>query len=180
MKKLKNSYTDVYGFFIQKKNINKNSVEKIFSLLRVDTTFKTTSFNRMADLNIKLKKYIKKFFSKNIIICDFGVSSGQQIKLNVTALRPHNVKAHDARSGQIAQNDVIATAALDKAEATGSEMRLRKPFIQLGIFNVEQNAKKGLEFADIGYVLVSGETAIAGKGDDLLDNPDVGRLFLGG
>ena len=47
------------------------------------------------------------------------------------------------------------------------------------IILVEQNAKKGLEFADIGYVLVSGETAIAGKGDDLLDNPDVGRLFLG-
>ena len=48
------------------------------------------------------------------------------------------------------------------------------------IILVEQNAKKGLEFADIGYVLVSGETAIAGKGDDLLQNPDVGRLFLGG
>ena len=48
------------------------------------------------------------------------------------------------------------------------------------IILVEQNAKKGLEFADIGYVLVSGETAIAGKGDDLLNNPDVGRLFLGG
>jgi hypothetical protein len=29
---------------------------------------------------------------------------------------------------------------------------------------VEQNAKKGLEFADIGYVLVSGELAIAGSG----------------
>ena len=39
---------------------------------------------------------------------------------------------------------------------------------------------KGLEFADIGYVLVSGQTAIAGKGNDLLKNPDVGRLFLGG
>ena len=48
------------------------------------------------------------------------------------------------------------------------------------ILMVEQNAKKGLEFADIGYVLVSGELAIAGKGDDLLTNPDVGRLFLGG
>tara|TARA_Y100001970_G_C14124419_1_gene798118 strand:+ start:13 stop:798 length:786 start_codon:yes stop_codon:yes gene_type:complete len=48
------------------------------------------------------------------------------------------------------------------------------------IILVEQNAKKGLEFADIGYVLVSGQTAIAGKGDDLLKNPDVGRLFLGG
>jgi len=48
------------------------------------------------------------------------------------------------------------------------------------IILVEQNAKKGLEFADIGYVSVSGQTAIAGKGDDLLSNPDVGRLFLGG
>ena len=48
------------------------------------------------------------------------------------------------------------------------------------IIMVEQNAKKGLEFADIGYVLVSGELAMADSGDDLLDNPDVGRLFLGG
>ena len=48
------------------------------------------------------------------------------------------------------------------------------------IIMVEQNAKKGLEFADIGYVLVSGELAIAGKGDDLLENPKVGELFLGG
>lgn len=48
------------------------------------------------------------------------------------------------------------------------------------IIMVEQNAKKGLAFADVGYVLVSGETAIADKGDDLLKNPDVGRLFLGG
>ncbi len=48
------------------------------------------------------------------------------------------------------------------------------------IIMVEQNAKKGLEFADIGYVLVSGVLAIAGKGDDLLKNPKVGELFLGG
>lgn len=48
------------------------------------------------------------------------------------------------------------------------------------IIMVEQNAKKGLEFADIGYVLVSGELAIAGPGDELLENPAVGKLFLGG
>jgi len=48
------------------------------------------------------------------------------------------------------------------------------------IVMVEQNAKKGLAFADLGYVLVSGETAIADEGDKLLENPDVGRLFLGG
>jgi branched-chain amino acid transport system ATP-binding protein len=48
------------------------------------------------------------------------------------------------------------------------------------IVMVEQNAKRGLEFADIGYVMVSGTIAIAGSGAELLENPDVGRLFLGG
>ena len=48
------------------------------------------------------------------------------------------------------------------------------------IIMVEQNAKKGLEFADLAYVLVSGTVALAGRGRDLLDDPEVGRLFLGG
>ena len=48
------------------------------------------------------------------------------------------------------------------------------------IVMVEQNAKKGLECADIGYVLVSGKLAMAGKAKDLLADADVGRLFLGG
>jgi len=48
------------------------------------------------------------------------------------------------------------------------------------IIMVEQNAKKGLEFADIGYVLVSGQLAMAGPGSELLEDPSVGRLFLGG
>jgi len=48
------------------------------------------------------------------------------------------------------------------------------------IIMVEQNAKKGLEFAEVGYVLVSGQLAKAGPGRELLKDPDVGRLFLGG
>ncbi len=48
------------------------------------------------------------------------------------------------------------------------------------IVMVEQNARKGLEFADVGYVLVSGAVALAGPGKDLLADPAVGRLFLGG
>ena len=43
---------------------------------------------------------------------------------------------------------------------------------------VEQNARKGLEFADIGYVLVAGRLVRAGS--ELLADPDMGRLFLGG
>jgi branched-chain amino acid transport system ATP-binding protein len=48
------------------------------------------------------------------------------------------------------------------------------------IVMVEQNAKKGLEYADIGYVLLSGKLALAGRAKDLLNDPDVARLFLGG
>jgi branched-chain amino acid transport system ATP-binding protein len=47
------------------------------------------------------------------------------------------------------------------------------------IVMVEQNAKKGLEFADVGYVLVAGAVARVGTGAELLADPDVGRLFLG-
>ena len=77
MKKISNFYTDIYSFFILKKNINQNSMERIFSKLRVGSTFKTTSYNRMRDINKKLNKYINKFFLKKVLICDFGVSSGQ-------------------------------------------------------------------------------------------------------
>lgn len=48
------------------------------------------------------------------------------------------------------------------------------------IVMVEQNAKKGLAFADIGYVLVAGRLAKAGRGPALLADPEIGRLFLGG
>jgi branched-chain amino acid transport system ATP-binding protein len=47
------------------------------------------------------------------------------------------------------------------------------------IVMVEQNAKKGLTFADVGYVLVAGAVARVGTGAELLADPDVGRLFLG-
>ena len=48
------------------------------------------------------------------------------------------------------------------------------------IVMVEQNARKGLQFADVGYVLVAGRVVRAATGRELLDDPEVGRLFLGG
>jgi branched-chain amino acid transport system ATP-binding protein len=48
------------------------------------------------------------------------------------------------------------------------------------IIIAEQNVKKGLEFADVGCVLVSGRIAIADETPALLQNPDIAALFLGG
>ena len=48
------------------------------------------------------------------------------------------------------------------------------------VFLVEQNAKKALELADRGYVLVNGKISIEGQGKDLLNNPDVQAAYLEG
>ncbi|MDX6316040.1 MAG: branched-chain amino acid transport system ATP-binding protein [Streptomyces sp.] len=44
---------------------------------------------------------------------------------------------------------------------------------------VEQNARSGLAAADYGAVLESGVVRLVATGADLLDNPEVGRLYLG-
>ena len=45
---------------------------------------------------------------------------------------------------------------------------------------VEQNASRALEIADRGYVLELGKNRFEGAGRDLLENPEVRRLYLGG
>ena len=48
------------------------------------------------------------------------------------------------------------------------------------ILMVEQNAKQALGIADRGYVLVDGKNKFEGTGQDLLTDPEVGEMFLGG
>lgn len=48
------------------------------------------------------------------------------------------------------------------------------------IILVEQNARKALAMSDRGYVLDSGRDRFEGPGPQLLDDPNVGALYLGG
>ncbi len=50
----------------------------------------------------------------------------------------------------------------------------------VAIIMVEQNAKQALNISDRGYVLVTGQNKFEGSGDDLLNDPEVRRSFLGG
>ena len=50
----------------------------------------------------------------------------------------------------------------------------------VAIVIVEQNAKKALNIADFGYVLVGGENKFSGEGQALLNNQEVRKSFLGG
>ncbi len=48
------------------------------------------------------------------------------------------------------------------------------------ILMVEQNAKQALGIANRGYVLVDGKNRFEGTGQDLLNDPEVAEMFLGG
>ena len=48
------------------------------------------------------------------------------------------------------------------------------------ILMVEQNAKQSLAVASRGYVLVDGQNRTTGKGADLLNDPEIAKMFLGG
>ncbi len=50
----------------------------------------------------------------------------------------------------------------------------------IAILMVEQNAKTSLRMAHRGYVLANGENRIDGPGQELLNDPEIGRLYLGG
>jgi branched-chain amino acid transport system ATP-binding protein len=50
----------------------------------------------------------------------------------------------------------------------------------IGIVMVEQNARRALALAHRGYVLDTGRNAIAGTGAELLRDPKVAELYLGG
>ena len=50
----------------------------------------------------------------------------------------------------------------------------------IAILMVEQNARQSLMMADRGYVLANGENRHEGSGREMLNNPEVGRLYLGG
>ena len=49
----------------------------------------------------------------------------------------------------------------------------------VAIIMVEQNAKQALSVSDRGYVLVTGQNKFEGSGNELLNDPEVRRSFLG-
>lgn len=65
---------------------------------------------------------------------------------------------------------------------------LRQVFDMVGVMReagktillVEQNARSGLKIATQGVVMVSGRVLLAGPANEILQNPEIGHLFLGG
>lgn len=63
----------------------------------------------------------------------------------------------------------LMTAAFDRLKSEG-----------MAILMIEQNVRLALSLSNRGYVLESGRLAAAGPSPELIDSPDVRRIFLGG
>jgi ABC-type branched-subunit amino acid transport system ATPase component len=76
---------------------------------------------------------------------------------------------------------------LDEPSASLSPIMVDSIFEKIGEINrsgtaillVEQNAKEALSFSSRAYVLAMGENRIEGEAASLLDNEEVGKLYLG-
>jgi branched-chain amino acid transport system ATP-binding protein len=67
-----------------------------------------------------------------------------------------------------------------KATAVVFDQVVRMRDAGTAVLLVEQNARRALESADIGLVLDLGKVHISGPARDLLDDPKLGELYLGG
>ena len=90
-------------------------------------------------------------------------------KIPMLALFPNTNKKIKDNNGTEAlnENNLVSKAII----------KIKKK--NVAVIMVEQNAKQALSISDRGFVLVTGQNKFKGSGEDLLNDPEVRRSFLG-
>ncbi len=149
-------------------------VDNVFPSLTVLENLEMGAFVRGGDLEPRIEEIFEMFpnLKGKASAKARNLSGGekQMVALGKTLMLDPEVMLIDEPSAGLAPN--LVEAVLEKIR----EINLAGTSIVI----VEQNARTALGMADRGYVLDMGETRFEGTGEELLADPRVGRMYLGG
>jgi branched-chain amino acid transport system ATP-binding protein len=140
---------------------------------------------------------------ENLRLATFARKNGDQIERDlerIFAIFPRLDERKEQKAGTLSGGEQ-QMLAVGRAFMSGRKMMLLDepsmglaPLLMLSVFDalkeindegttillVEQNARMALKFAQRGYVLENGNIVLEGPSEELLENPEVKKAYLGG
>ena len=149
-------------------------VDNVFPSLTIEENLEMGAFIREDDYSQRLKEIYELFpvlgERKNQKAGQLSGGQRQMVAMGRAMMLDPQVLLLDEPSAGLAP--VLVSSIFEKiieVNSTGVAMII-----------VEQNAREALKMANHGYVLAMGKNVLDDSGEALLDNEEVGRLYLGG
>ena len=146
----------------------------VFADLTVKENLEVGAFLREDDVNKVIDEIYELFpilnEKKSQVVGELSGGQRQQVALGrALMIRPSVLMLDEPTAG-------VSPIVMD--ELFQHIIKVKKT--NVAIIMVEQNAKQALSISDRGYVLVTGQNRFEGSGNELLQDPEVRRSFLGG
>ena len=146
----------------------------VFSDLTVRENLEVGAFLRDDDVNKVIDEIYELFpilnKKKSQVVGELSGGQRQQVALGrALMIKPSVLMVDEPTAG-------VSPIVMD--ELFQHIIKVKKT--NVAVIMVEQNAKQALSISDRGYVLVTGQNKFEGSGNELLQDPEVRRSFLGG
>jgi len=148
--------------------------KNVFTSMSVNENLEMGAFIRTDDLSDSLDEIYQMFpplkEKRNQLAGELSGGQRQMVAMGRALMSKPSLLMLDEPSAGLSPRYVIEIfEQIQKVNASG-----------VGILMVEQNAKQALAFATKGFVLANGKNSFTGTGQELLNDPEVAKSFLGG